>query len=150
MELMSYNLYHTPPNKMAVQSALCALVWTKLRPCAIKLASLNHGGNLLLNKPFIYLIGPLLNVCNGGHHMNSCIIQHQTSHTFECLVVELMSTCTQMCGTISLHPNLSLWFISKITSARIARIARITSSSHSSNSRHSRILARVSSHSRCP
>src|ERR1700679_1479560 len=102
MELMSYNHIRIPPNKMAVQSVLCALVWTKLRPCAIKLASLNHGGNLLLNKPFIYLIGPLLNAFNGALHMNCCIIQHQTSHTFEYLVVELMSICTQMCKTISL------------------------------------------------
>src|ERR1700679_1322409 len=109
MESMSYNLYRIHPNKMAVQSVLCALVWTKLRPCAIKLAFLHLGGNLLLNKPFIYLIGPLLNAFNGAPHMNCCIIQHQTSHTLECLVAEHMSICTQMCETISLHPNLSLW-----------------------------------------
>ena len=109
MELMSYSLCRIPPNKTVVQSVLCALVWTRLRPCAIKPVFLNHGGNLLLNKQFICIIGPLLNASDGIHHMNCCIIQHQTSHTFEYLAVANMFTCIQMCDRISLHPNLSLW-----------------------------------------
>jgi hypothetical protein len=61
--------------------------------------------------------------------------------TFQSLFLPV-SLFYRRCSTFS--------YISKITSARMTRMTRMTSSSHSSNSRRSRILASVSSHSRCP
>jgi hypothetical protein len=72
-----------------------------------------------------------VNISNSFGSANSCIEK----------ALQLSTTST-ICA--------SLDHISKITSARMTRMTRMTSSSHSSNSRRSRILASVSSHSRCP
>src|SRR6266702_7205593 len=88
--------HHIHLSRMAVQSASCALAWTRHRQCAWMPVSLSLGGNSLCYTLCMYTIKPLCITSSGAHHTKHCMAQCLTSHTFECLGVQHM--CTSLRG----------------------------------------------------
>ena len=87
-------------NKTDAQKDLYALYWTKLRPCAIWLACLIVGGNLLLSMPPIFTIEHLSPTFNSTQLMKCFITSSLELITCMYLVALHMSSFQLMFGGV--------------------------------------------------
>ena len=96
-------------NKMGTQKDLCALLWTKLRLCAIWLACLIAGGNSQLPMPPIFTIGHPCPTFNGTHHTKRFIASSLRLTICAFSVALHTSSSHPMFGQISSLRNRNLW-----------------------------------------